>query len=275
MCNWSSSQLRAPASLAACCASTAASSPSEKEKPPIGKAGEFVNDWLRRTSLPASGSSAQRLVELPGSWWVYRPNFRGNIGSFGGGDIAVVAGAGAVEAAPDAAAVDARIRTLAAKLERYCDQITRCRVTVEQTHKHHQHGNHYRVRVDVTVPDQALVAAREPSEHHAHVDVYVALRDAFDAMRRQLQDYRRRQRGEVKIHQQAPSGYIAELFPAKDFGRIATDTGRLLYFHRNSLANGAFDQLTTGDEVRFHEEQGDEGPQASAVHLTGKRHVEA
>ncbi|MEI6721501.1 MAG: filamentous hemagglutinin family protein [Betaproteobacteria bacterium] len=59
---------------------------------PIGKAGEFVNDWLRRTSLPAGSSSAQRLVELPGSWWVYRPNFRGNIGSFGGGDIAVVAG---------------------------------------------------------------------------------------------------------------------------------------------------------------------------------------
>jgi cold shock CspA family protein len=56
---------------------------------------------------------------------------------------------------------------------------------------------------------------------------------------------------------------------------IATDTGRLLYFHRNSLANGAFDQLTTGDEVRFQEAQGDEGPQASAVHLTGKRHVEA
>jgi len=168
-------------------------------------------------------------------------------------------------------ALEARVRTLANKLERYCDHITRCRVVVEQLHRHHQHGNHYHVRIDVTVPTQELVANREPAGNHAHVDVYVALRDAFDAMRRQLQDYRQRQRGEVKTHATLPDGHVAELYPKKDFGRITTVDGRLIYFHRNSVIEGDFDALTTGDEVEFSEELGDEGPQASAVRITGRR----
>ena len=169
-------------------------------------------------------------------------------------------------------AVEARARTLAARLERYCGQITRCRVAIEQTHKHHRHGNHYRVRIDVTVPALELVAARQPAEHHAHVNVYVALRDAFNAMRRQLQGYGQRRRGKVKPHLEAPAGYVTALFPAQDFGRIATAGGRLIYFHRNSVQHGGFDALTTGDEVRFVETTGDEGPQASTVRPTGKRH---
>ena len=169
-------------------------------------------------------------------------------------------------------AVEARARTLAARLERYCGQITRCRIAIEQTHKHHKHGNHYRVRIDVTVPTLELVAARDPSEHHAHANVYVALRDAFNAMRRQLQGYGQRRRGKLRPHPTAPIAYVSELFPAQDFGRLATDGGRLLYFHRNSVQHGGFDTLTTGDEVRFVEAPGDEGPQASAVHPTGKRH---
>jgi len=52
----------------------------------------------------------------------------------------------------------------------------------------------------LTVPGAELVA-----NHTQHEDVYVAIRDAFDAMSRQLEDYARKQRGEVKTHA-APGG---------------------------------------------------------------------
>jgi ribosomal subunit interface protein len=95
-------------------------------------------------------------------------------------------------------AIEAGIREHAEKLERYCDRITGCRVVVAAPHKHHQQGNHYHVRIDVTAPGAELVANREPNEHHAYTDVYVAIRDAFDAIRRQLEDYERRGRRQAK-----------------------------------------------------------------------------
>jgi len=98
-------------------------------------------------------------------------------------------------------AVTAEINERAAKLENFCDRIIGCRVTVQALHKHHRRGHHYHVRVDVTVPGAELVAGREPDEHHAYTDIYVAIRDAFDAVRRQLEEYVRERRGDVKTHE--------------------------------------------------------------------------
>lgn len=171
-------------------------------------------------------------------------------------------------------AVEARVREHVEKLDKYCDRITGCRVVVEEQHKHHRHGNHYHVRVDVTVPGGELVASREPDEHHAYTDVYVAIRDAFDTMRRQLEDYaRRRNRRVIKAHATPPHGRIVELHPAEDYGRIETPDGRLIYFHRNSVVDADFDRLWIGAEVRFDEEAGEHGPQASTVHVAGKHHI--
>ena len=86
-------------------------------------------------------------------------------------------------------AVDAEIRTKAAKLNEFHDRIMSCRVVVEASHKHHHKGNLYRLRIDVKVPDHELVVTRDPGDEHAHEDIYVTVRDAFDAMRRQLQDF--------------------------------------------------------------------------------------
>jgi ribosomal subunit interface protein len=172
-------------------------------------------------------------------------------------------------------AVETRIRERAEKLETYCDRIMGCRVVVEAQHKHHHRGNHYHVRVDVTVPDAEFVASREPDEHHAYTDVYVAIRDAFDAIRRQLEDYVRRQDRRIKAHAAPPHGRVAELYPAEDYGRILTHDDRLVYFHRNSLVDAEFEKLTIGAEVRFSEEQGELGPQATTVHVVGKHHIVA
>ena len=92
-------------------------------------------------------------------------------------------------------AVDASIRTEADKLDKVYDRITACRVAVEAPHRHQHKGKLYRVRVDLVVPGAELIAARNPSAHGAHTDIHIAVRDAFRAARRQLQDHTRRRRG--------------------------------------------------------------------------------
>ena len=169
------------------------------------------------------------------------------------------------------AAVEAKVRERADQLERIYDQIMSCRVIVETHHKHHHQGNLYHVRVDLKVPEAEIVASREPGEHHAHEDVFVAVRDAFDAVRRRLEDYVRRRRGDVKAHEVPAHGRIIELDP--EHGRIETPDGRVVYFHRNSVIEADFDKLAIGTEVRFVEEAGERGPQASTVYKVGKHHV--
>ena len=164
------------------------------------------------------------------------------------------------------AAIEARVREKAAWLETFHDRIGSCRVVVEAPHRHHHKGQLYTVRVDVTVPGAEVVVDRAPAEDHAHEDVYVAIRDAFDAARRRLEDQARRRRGEVKAHATAPSGTVSELYAKAGYGRIDTGDGRSVYFHRNSVLDGGFDALKVGARVRYVEEPGAEGPQASTVY---------
>jgi ribosomal subunit interface protein len=166
--------------------------------------------------------------------------------------------------------LEANVREKAAKLEQFCDRITACRVVVEAAHRHQHKGNIYHVRIDITVPGQELVVSRGvPDPDHA--DVYVAVRDAFDAARRQLDRFVRENHREARAHAHLPppQGRISELMSVQDFGRILTQDGREIYFHRNSLLGGDFDKLRVGDAVRFSEEMGEQGPQASTVHLVG------
>src|SRR6516162_2640237 len=88
-------------------------------------------------------------------------------------------------------AVVARIRKRAEELERFFDRIMSCRVVVACRHSRHQQGNLFRVRVDLTVPGREIAVGRDPAAHHAHEDIYVAIRDAFDTTRRLLEDYAR------------------------------------------------------------------------------------
>jgi cold shock CspA family protein/ribosome-associated translation inhibitor RaiA len=162
--------------------------------------------------------------------------------------------------------LEARVRELAERLERYSGQIMSCHVTVEAPHQHQHQGMLYDVRIDITVPDREIVVRRSHPRDHAHEDPYVALRDAFRAARRRIQDYERRRYQKVKLHEGLPEGRISELHPAEGYGRIETAGGRLVYFHGHSVLGKPFGALQVGDLVRFAEEQGDRGPQASTVH---------
>jgi ribosomal subunit interface protein len=81
-------------------------------------------------------------------------------------------------------AIEANISKHVAKLDEFYDRITNCRVTIEVPHRHHHQGNLYHIRIDLTVPGGELVVKRDPPEHQAHEDIYVAIRDAFDSAER-------------------------------------------------------------------------------------------
>jgi cold shock CspA family protein/ribosome-associated translation inhibitor RaiA len=160
-------------------------------------------------------------------------------------------------------ALEAEIRTKAAKLEEYYDRIVRCRVVIEAPVGHHRQGGPYNVRIDLTVPGAELVVNRQDAQ-----ELPVAIRDAFDALRRRLEDYVRHQRGAVKVHEEAlGSGHVSKLFRQEGYGFVETPEGREIYFHRHSVLAPGFEQMELGTEVRFAEEAGEAGPQASTVHI--------
>jgi cold shock CspA family protein/ribosome-associated translation inhibitor RaiA len=173
------------------------------------------------------------------------------------------------------AALEARIRQRAAELEQFFDRITACRVVVERMNRRRQQGNLFEVHVDLTVPGREIAVGRERGDNHAHEDAHVAVRDAFDAARRALDDHVRRRRGEAKVHAVPDHGRIARLLPDRDCGFIVTPGGEEIYFHRNSVAGEAFDKLAIGSEVRFVAQDGESpnGPQASTVVPLGKHHL--
>ena len=171
-------------------------------------------------------------------------------------------------------AIEANVRKHIAKLDRFHERIMGCRVVIEAPHRHQHHGKLYHLRIDMTEPGGEVVVNHNPPEDQSHEDIYVAIRDAFDAAKRQLQDYVRRQRCDIKTHEVPPHGQIASLFPDEGYGFIETPDGYEIYFHRNSVLDGDFDQLEVGQEVRFAEEEGEQGRQASTVRVIGKHHLQ-
>jgi len=166
--------------------------------------------------------------------------------------------------------VKARIEREVSHLEKIFDRITSCKVFIQGPgHRHHQ-GGLYAVRVRLVLPHgKELVVARNPTADQSHQDAYVAIRDAFEAMRRQLKEYVDLRRDEPKQQFTQPHGVIDRLFEDKGYGFIRADDGREIYFHRNALISDDFAALRVGTEVDFSEEAGEQGPQASTVRAYG------
>ncbi len=161
---------------------------------------------------------------------------------------------------PHSAAIEANINEKGAKLDRFYDRIMSCRVVVEESQRRRRQGKLYCVHVDITVPGKELAVNRAENE-----DADVAVRDAFDAAVRRLEEHARRLHGDVKAHATPPTGRILRIFPDEAYGFIITSDNREIYFHRNSVINEDFSRLKFGTEVTFIEEQGKEGPQAARV----------
>jgi cold shock CspA family protein len=162
------------------------------------------------------------------------------------------------------------IESHVAHLETFYDRITACRVVVDMPHKHHETGNLYQVRIDLTVPGREIVVNRESSKQTQFADLETALGHAFDAAARQLEDFARQRHAQVKHHEPLPHARVVRLHADARYGFIETPDGREVYFHANSLVNGDFERLAAGTEVTFVEELGDKGPQASTVKIVGR-----
>jgi ribosomal subunit interface protein len=161
-------------------------------------------------------------------------------------------------------ALDAHVRERATQLETFATRITGCHVAVEAPHQAQQRP--FRVRIDLTIPGAELVVGNTPDENPDSQDAYAAIDHAFELMGRRLRDYLRRQRGDVKTHSHAyREGHVTKLWPVEGYGFLESPDGGEIYFHRNSVLHGAFAKLVVGSKVRFVEELGDKGPQASTV----------
>lgn len=103
--------------------------------------------------------------------------------------------------------IEARVREEIDKLEQFFDKIISCRVVVEKPHKHQNKGNHYGVRIFMSLPGDNIISVdRNPGKNETHEDVYVAIRDSFNAARRQLKEKVRKMQGNVKTHQNGTAG---------------------------------------------------------------------
>jgi cold shock CspA family protein len=187
---------------------------------------------------------------------------------------------------PRSAVLDELIAAEAAKLERFYGRITRCRVLVEKPHHHQLHGIPYHVRIELDVPGNVIIVGDTPTkraslvrgevEHKgdeleaAHKHAALAVSDAFRLAGRRLQDYARRLDGAVKTHEAAPTGTVSVM--KDDYGFLRAGDDHEVYFHRNSVLDGAFDRLEVGSTVRFAEEECEQGPQASTVTLVHHSH---
>ena len=161
-----------------------------------------------------------------------------------------------------------KIREEIDKLERYFDRITGCRVVVEQPHKSGEHGNQYRVGIRLGVPTKQLVVNRDPPERDDRQSLDTAITDAFQAMRRQLEQYvDQMRRGRKKGGDPVRHGKVVRLMPEEGYGFIRTPDGRDVYFHENTLSSATLDDLHAQHPVWFTEEEGDKGPMAREVHL--------
>ena len=188
----------------------------------------------------------------------------------------------------DVTGLEDLVQKEAAKLDRFYDRISSCRVVVERPQRAAS-GKLYHVRIDLGLPKGELVIKHTPTLHGSLQDAKTgksrkeaksvlehktperAIHEAFHEMRRRLQDYSRRQTGFVKHTQKMAEGTVREIFPDEGYGFLQTADDRRIYFNRSSVLDGHFDRLRAGSRIGFAEEAGDKGPQASTVTLIHPR----
>jgi len=163
---------------------------------------------------------------------------------------------------PPSPALHAHIKNKIKKLESFCPNAMRCHVHVRQSQKHKHQGKLFEVGIELNVPGKRL------SVHRNNENVYIAIRDAFKAIRLSVQRFRQRQRGNVKHHPIPLRGQIARIYPEEGFGFIESN-GNEYYFAEENLHDSDFDHIRQGKLVSFIADLNDEGWHALRV-STGK-----
>lgn len=166
---------------------------------------------------------------------------------------------------PFSPALETNVRKRAEKLNRYCDRITSCRIVIEMMQKHKHQGKLFNVRIDITIPGKEFATTRKVDE-----DVYVAIRESFNAIVRQLEEYSKKRHGRVKTHNGVMHGHVARIMPVEGYGFIEGVDGNEYYFSVTNVSYPNSQQLAIGDAVEYMVETLSEGRQAQ--HIIKERH---
>src|SRR5262245_37550390 len=172
-------------------------------------------------------------------------------------------------------AFESLIRGRVAHLGRLYPRITGCRVVVEVPYRASQSAKvPIAVSVEVALPGRKpLIGKEKEGRHEAKQDNARALSKGFDALVRQLESFWGIRSGEVKPHEDdGQSGMVVRLFPEQNYGFIELDNSPELYFTRNAVVGGDFDEMEVGMMVHVTRstEEGPMGPQASSVRLLNR-----
>lgn len=166
-------------------------------------------------------------------------------------------------------ALRSRIETLVARLDRFHERIMSCRVVVRAPNHRRRAGKFYHVRIDLTLPGREIAINRDPPQDHSHEDVYVAVRDAFNALVRQMEDAARKRRGDIKTRVAQPCGSVVQLFPEKNYGFLDDPEACEIYFHANSVPYDGFRRLKVGSKVHYRADSRENRRQATIVKPIG------
>lgn len=164
--------------------------------------------------------------------------------------------------------IEARLHNRIERLERLAGRLVSCRVVIDAPHKSQRTGGAYDVRVEARGPEAVFVVDRAPGDDGAHKDLHVALRDAFDALERQVKRWKETHRGRPVVLDEPLRGRVAMLMPEEGWGEVALADGRMVYFHRNAVAEDGFDALEEEAAVEVSLDPGEDseaGPHASHV----------
>lgn len=161
---------------------------------------------------------------------------------------------------PSSVFLESHIQDKVEKLNQFVNKINSCRVVVGLAQKHKRQGKLFSVHIDLTVPGRELVV-----NHKVDEDIYVAIRDAFNALERQLEKYVARRKGLVKHHEITSKGYISRIVPDEGYGFIQGLDGDEYYFSASNVANPRFETMQVGDIVCFIVSAANEGLQANRV----------
>jgi len=169
--------------------------------------------------------------------------------------------------------IDDLINKNIAKLEKICDYIISAHIAVESYNRRHSTGNYYRIRIALRIPPKHEIVVKHTSETGRQFEPLPAIiRRTFESAERQLESLVEKQRNEVKAHTRNETMAIVDkIFRDEGYGFLRALDGHQIYFHKNSCLHGEWEILRTGINVRYTEQEGEKGSQASSIEIADKR----
>lgn len=161
---------------------------------------------------------------------------------------------------PASPVLESHVRKRVEKLSRFYDRIMSCRVVIELSQKHKHQGKLFNVRIALTVPGKEFAVTRKADQ-----DIYIAIREAFKALERQLEEHSRKRHGQVKTHQDVLHGHVVRIIQEEGYGFIEGVDGNEYYFSTTNVAYPNFTQLAIGDAVEYIAEPFNDGWHAHRI----------